>query len=227
MFRQVCSLNSIPYQVQNDDSFEVIANKFGATINDMIMANPNLDFNQLKSGMIICIPINTQYYPSCPSSNYYIVTEEDTFSSIADYFNLTVEQLYLVNYGINPDDLYVDQVLCIPAVGYLFNIIIDTTINKLSLYRNKVMIKQYPIARDDLLGMIPKGEYIILNKRVDPGVDEGARWLGLSKAGLGIHGMNPPRFIELVSSLDSIVMRDEDISELFNLVSVGSTVLIV
>jgi len=54
----------------------------------------------------------------------------------------------------------------------------------------------------------------------------GARWIGLSEAGFGIHGTNTPEFIDVVSTGNSIVMSNEDVSELFNLVPVGTIVTI-
>jgi lipoprotein-anchoring transpeptidase ErfK/SrfK len=66
-----------------------------------------------------------------------------------------------------------------------------------------------------------------LNKQVDPGVERGARWLGLSAAGFGIRGTNTPQFIDVVSSGNSIVLSNRDVSELFNLVPVGTGVRIV
>lgn len=52
----------------------------------------------------------------------------------------------------------------------------------------------------------------------------GTRWLGLSKAGYGIHGTNAPLSIGLAASHGCIRMRNQDVEELFELVSVGATV---
>ena len=52
----------------------------------------------------------------------------------------------------------------------------------------------------------------------------GTRWLGLSRKGYGIHGTNAPKSIGKRASHGCIRMRNHDIEELFELVSVGDTV---
>jgi len=47
--------------------------------------------------------------------NYYVIQKGDTLSAIAKIFNVTVQQLINANPGINPNALYVGQVICIPV----------------------------------------------------------------------------------------------------------------
>jgi L,D-transpeptidase ErfK/SrfK len=63
-------------------------------------------------------------------------------------------------------------------------------------------------------------------KVVPPGKSNplGTRWLGLSRKGYGIHGTNAPKSIGKRASHGCIRMRNHDIEELFELVSVGDTV---
>jgi len=90
----------------------------------------------------------------------------------------------------------------------------------LTVYRDGRIYRTYRIALENPASPIPRGTFTVLNKQVDPGVEMGARWIGLSEAGFGIHGTNTPEFIDVVSTGNSIVMSNEDVSELFNLVPV-------
>jgi lipoprotein-anchoring transpeptidase ErfK/SrfK len=52
----------------------------------------------------------------------------------------------------------------------------------------------------------------------------GTRWIGISKKGYGIHGTNSPKSIGRAASLGCIRLRNEDVEELFEMVSVGDAV---
>ena len=73
----------------------------------------------------------------------------------------------------------------------------------------------------------PKGNFTIINKQVNPGGPFGARWLGLSKKGYGIHGTNNPSSIGKAVSNGCIRLHKPNVIELFNLVSIGTPVRIV
>ncbi len=68
--------------------------------------------------------------------------------------------------------------------------------------------------------------YYHTGKVIGPGKNNplGTRWLGLSLKGYGIHGTNVPRSIGKAASHGCIRMRNEDVEELFDLVSVGAVV---
>ena len=227
LYRQQCPAGSVPYVIRGGDTLYRIAADYNSTIQDIINANPNLNPNYLLVGQQICVPLTTQIYPTCTTTNYYVVREGDTLESIASYFNISYNQLYYSNYGIDPSDIYEDQILCIPVAPSPVNIIINVAERRLMVNRNGNIYKSYTIASENPVNPIPRGNFTILNKQVDPGVEHGARWLGLSDAGLGIHGINTPQFIEVVSIENSIVLTNQDISELFNLVPVGTTVRII
>ena len=55
----------------------------------------------------------------------------------------------------------------------------------------------------------------------------GDRWMGLSKAGYGIHGTNEPNSIGKAASHGCIRMAKKDLEEMYELVSVGDTVELV
>jgi L,D-transpeptidase ErfK/SrfK len=222
-YRQ-CPSGFVPYTIRSGDTLIRIAMEYNTTAQDIMNANPNISPNNLKIGQEICVPLRPQLYPSCPTTNYYVVRNGDSLESIARYFNITPLQLLYSNYGIDPDDLYEDQVLCIPVAPSPINIDINPAENRLNVYRNGSMFRTYAIAPEKPSNPIPRGTFKVLNKQVDPGVERGARWIGLSEAGFGLHGTNTPGFIDVVSSENTIIMSNQDISELFNLTPVGTNV---
>jgi lipoprotein-anchoring transpeptidase ErfK/SrfK len=165
-----------------------------------------------------------QIYPSCPTTNYYVVVAGDTIESIAEYFNITSQQLLYANYGIDPGDLYVDQVLCIPVAPSPVSVSVDIAGRSLVVFREGNVFRRYNIAVENPAFPIPRGTFTVLNKQVDPGVELGARWIGLSEAGFGIRGINTPEFINVVATENNIIMSNHDVSELFNLVPVGTVI---
>src|SRR5277367_5893647 len=57
-----------------------------------------------------------------------------------------------------------------------------------------------------------------------PGNPVGTRWMGLSKAGYGIHGTNEPKSIGKAASHGCIRMAKADLEEFYAMVQVGDTV---
>lgn len=110
---------------------------------------------------------------------------------------------------------------------YIYNIIVNTNTRRLTLYRNGEWYKSYPIAVGKPSTPTPKGDFEIVNKTVNPGGPFGARWLGLSKPHYGIHGTNNPQSIGKAVSHGCIRLYNDNIIELYNLVSIGTRVKIV
>jgi lipoprotein-anchoring transpeptidase ErfK/SrfK len=73
---------------------------------------------------------------------------------------------------------------------------------------------------------LPDPTWYAKGKIVPPGKSNplGPRWLGLSVKGYGIHGTNNPASIGRNASHGCIRMRNRDIEELFQMVSVGDQV---
>ena len=105
---------------------------------------------------------------------------------------------------------------------------IDVSVDKrqLILYDASVVIKKYPIAVGSILTPTPTGNYIIVNKELNPGGPYGALWMGLSKPHYGIHGTNNPSSIGKSVSLGCIRMYNDDVLELSSLVPLGTNVYI-
>lgn len=224
-YRQ-CPAGSVPYTVRKGDTLGNIAYFYDTTVDDIVKANPGVDPGRLYVGQQLCIPLKAQMYPSCPTTNYYVVEEGDTMESIASYFGVSAQQLLYANYGIDPRDIYKDMVLCIPVAPPPVNIVVNQTDHTLTVFRNSGVFRTYRIGLENPSFPLPRGTFKVINKQVDTGVEQGARWIGLSEAGFGIQGTNNPQFIENVSEGRNIVMFNQDVSELFNLVPVGTTVII-
>ncbi len=225
-YRQ-CPSGAVPYTVRAGDTLGNIASFYNTSVSDIIKANPGINQNQLRIGQQLCIPLPIQIYPSCPTTNYYVVVEGDTMESIANYFGVSSQQLLYSNYGIEANELYKDQMLCIPVAPPPVNIEINVTGRSLVVYRNNTAFKTYKIGLENPTIPIPRGNFKVINKQVDVGTIYGSRLLGLSEAGFGIQGTSNPQFIENISEGRNIVLSNQDVSELFNLVPVGTAVRVI
>lgn len=105
---------------------------------------------------------------------------------------------------------------------------IDVSVRKrqLKLYNASVLLKTYPIAVGKILNPTPTGNYIIINKELDPGGPFGALWMGLSKPHYGIHGTNDPSSIGKEVSHGCIRMHNADVLELSSMVPTSTNVYI-
>jgi len=116
-----------------------------------------------------------------------------------------------------------------PKVTQSYSIVINVKRHTLTLYRNGVIYKVYPVAVGKVATPTPKGTFRIKNKAVNPGGPFGDRWLGITAPGgsFGIHGTNQPGSIGKSISNGCIRMYNKDVIELSNLVSIGTSVKIV
>ncbi|MDF2485945.1 MAG: hypothetical protein K0R46_2113 [Herbinix sp.] len=110
-----------------------------------------------------------------------------------------------------------------------FSIAINTKQHSLTLYKNGVLYKTYPVAVGKASTPTPIGTFRIKNKAINPGGPFGSRWLGITAPGgsYGIHGTNNPSSIGNNRSNGCIRMHNQDVIELSNLVTVGTIVKII
>lgn len=97
---------------------------------------------------------------------------------------------------------------------------------RLVLTDDNVILYHYPIAIGKIATPTPTGDYFIKNKILYPGGVLGSRWLGLNIDAYGIHGTNAPWLIGQMVSNGCIRMHNRDVEKLFNLVTIGTPVLI-
>jgi lipoprotein-anchoring transpeptidase ErfK/SrfK len=110
---------------------------------------------------------------------------------------------------------------------------------KLALIENGKAVRIYRVAVGKISTPSPAGAFKIVNRVTNPtyyhkgqviaagkGNPVGARWMGLSAKGYGIHGSNQPNSIGKAASTGCIRVGKEDLEELFALVDVGDAVQI-
>lgn len=113
MARQ-CPPNTFLYTIQQNDSLIRISNRFNVPIPAILSANPQINYySTLYIGNTLCIP-KQPVYPPCPEGNYYRIQPGDMFYKIAAYYNVSVDDLLEANPGVDPNRLYIGQVICIP-----------------------------------------------------------------------------------------------------------------
>jgi lipoprotein-anchoring transpeptidase ErfK/SrfK len=108
---------------------------------------------------------------------------------------------------------------------------------KLAILENGNVVRTFRVAVGAPLSPSPTGKFRIVSRLKDPtyyhtgviippGEDNpiGPRWLGLNQKGYGIHGTNEPKSIGKAASHGCIRMRNRDIEQFYQLVSVGDAV---
>lgn len=108
-----CPPGTKEYEIKPGDTIYKLANRFDTTISAIISANPSLDPDNLQAGQNICIPLQKRF-PSCPEGNYYKINPGDTLDSIAKKFNISVDDLKEANPRVNPQNLRIGEIICIP-----------------------------------------------------------------------------------------------------------------
>ena len=119
--------NGFLYTIQAGDTFFLLAQRFGTTVAAIEQANPAADPNNLRIGQVICIP-QAPAPPVCPNGFLYTVQAGDTYFQLAQRFGTTVAAIQQANPGVNPNNLQIGQVICIPQAaptvcpGFLYTI---------------------------------------------------------------------------------------------------------
>ena len=116
-------------------------------------------------------------------------------------------------------------------------LVVNLEEKKVALISDGQLVKVYSVAIGKSSTPSPFGSFTVVSrmkqptwyrpgKVVPPGKNNplGTRWIGLSKSGYGIHGTNAPQSIGKAASHGCIRMRNADVEELFEHVSVGDVV---
>ena len=112
-----CPPGTMPYTVRAGDTFFFLAQRFNTTVEAIMRANPGVDPNNLQIGQVICIPVVRPPSMCPPGTMPYTVRAGDTFFFLAQRFNTTVEAIMRANPGVDPNNLQIGQVICIPIAG--------------------------------------------------------------------------------------------------------------
>lgn len=137
------------YVVQKGDTLYSISLKYGTTPNAIIRKN-NLKNNTLTVGQTLTIPNDVEStgdYSDMSNSNTYVVQRGDSLYSIANAYNVSVNDLRNIN-NLTSDILSVGQVLIIPG----------------NLNRNSNTSNLYVVKRGDSLWSIANKFNVSINK---------------------------------------------------------------
>ncbi|MGE5678905.1 MAG: LysM peptidoglycan-binding domain-containing protein [Pseudomonadota bacterium] len=137
-----CPPNSFIYYIKPGDTLYAIAKRFNTTVGAIANANPGLDTHWLRVAQGICIPRKPQP-PKCPYGTFHTVKPGDTLNKIAEQHGMTLKELLRVNPGIDPDRIYVGQMLCIPkqTAGRPAKKKIEVHVEGMTEYRNATLKK--------------------------------------------------------------------------------------
>lgn len=105
-------------------------------------------------------------------------------------------------------------------------IIITKSDRQLTLYNGRALIRQYPVAIGKPATPTPEGNFAITTKVMNPGGVLGTRWMGLNYDSYGIHGTSAPWLIGQMVSNGCIRMHNAHVEDIYNLVRIGTPVLI-
>jgi len=128
----------------------------------------------------------------------------------------------------------------VPAAANTRVIVVSLEDRKLALVEDGEVKKIYSVAVGKPSTPSPEGTFRIERRVMNPiyrhngktvapgpGNPVGTRWMGLSKAGYGIHGTNEPKSIGRAASHGCIRMGKADLEEFYGMVQVGDTVKLI
>jgi L,D-transpeptidase ErfK/SrfK len=160
----------------------------------------------------------------------HIVKQGETLSIIALDYRTSIESILRANNGMNPNLLYPGQGVIIPGLPspqtISYTIWISLSKKTLTLYNNYNQVKVFPIAVGRMLQRTPVGDFIVVNRELNPGGPFGSMWLSLSKIHYGIHGTNNPSSIGKAVSAGCVRMYNKDVLELAEIIPNGTAVYI-
>jgi peptidoglycan endopeptidase LytF len=110
-----CPVGSFPYTIKAGDTLYELARTYNTTVEAIMAINPGIDPYNLQIGQVICIPESDKPPHRCPVGSFpYTIKAGDTLYELARTYNTTVEAIMAINPGIDPYNLQIGQVICIP-----------------------------------------------------------------------------------------------------------------
>lgn len=163
----------------------------------------------------------------------------ETLSEIAQQYDTAMGLLVRLNHVADPNKIRVGKK--IKVLQGPFRMLIHKKKKTLSVFLKDLHIKTYDVAvgKSD---STPEGTFSIVDKMVepvwtdpytrlqikagDPRYPLGTRWLQFAEYGYGIHGTNDPSSIKTEASFGCIRMLNADVEEVYDMVSIGSEVVV-
>ncbi|XID96073.1 L,D-transpeptidase family protein [Paenibacillaceae bacterium WGS1546] len=129
---------------------------------------------------------------------------------------------------LRPEAVYAAPLLPIVAGHGEYAIEVFPQQHKLIVWKQGIKLKSYPVSVGNPSTPTPVGEYLIVYKGKNWGRSFGPRWLGLNVpwGTYGIHGTNKPYSIGQHKSHGCIRMLNQHVTELFDIIPVGTKVTI-
>ena len=112
--RIVCAEGAAAYIWRSGDTIDRVAERFNTTAAEIRAVNPGVVYTRLQPGELICVPTDNVV---CPGNNTYQVQDGDNIVEIAQKLGLRPYQLLAANPYIDPDQLSVGQIICVPQSG--------------------------------------------------------------------------------------------------------------
>jgi len=103
--------------VQWGETLYIIAGRYGVTVNAIVSANGLYNPNYIYAGQMLVIPTGSPAPPPSGPTTTYVVQRGDTLGVIAARHGTTVNELARLNSLMNPNLIYVGQVLKVPGPG--------------------------------------------------------------------------------------------------------------
>jgi lipoprotein-anchoring transpeptidase ErfK/SrfK len=171
------------------------------------------------------------------NSDVYVVKMGDSLGKIAKGYGVTAGTIRTAN-RVQGDRIRPYQELKIMKDKW--RILVDKSTNILILKAGDRIVKTYPVGTGKG-GGTPVGDFTIVNRLKnptwyyegtvagpnDPGNPLGTRWLGFDIHGYGLHGTRDPDSIGKYETLGCIRMRNEDVEEIFELLTDGTPVTVI
>ena len=178
--------------------------------------------------------------------SYYRVQSGDLLSKIGAKYDVPWEFLLKINKIIRPESLRAGQT--IKVVNGPFNAVISRSTFTMDLYLNDIYVKSYKVGLGSTKHQTPTGLWVVGNDKLvspswtdpdthrtydatDPDYPLGKRWVGLKgvsgdalgRTGFALHGTNEPESIGQRRSRGCIRLADEDILEVYDLLTPGKS----
>jgi LysM repeat protein len=108
---------STVHVVQWGETLSIIAGRYGVTVNAIVSANSLRNPDYIYAGQTLVIPTGSAAPASWGPTTTYVVQRGDTLGAITARHGTTVNELVSLNSLMNPNLIYVGQVLEIPGPG--------------------------------------------------------------------------------------------------------------
>ena len=103
--------------VQWGETLSIIAGRYGVTVSAIVLANGISNPNYIYAGQMLVIPTGSPAPPPSGPTTTYVVQRGDTLGVIAARHGTTVNELVALNGIMNPNLIYVGQVLKVSGPG--------------------------------------------------------------------------------------------------------------